>query len=87
MASVVRVESTPNPNSRKFVVDTNLTASTRWFGSAADAGSDPLASALFTLDGVANVMMLNDFVSVGKTGDASWDTLEPAIKDAIERHS
>lgn len=80
----VQVETTPNPNSRKFVVGQQVAASTEWFGSAAEAGNHAIASSLFAIAGVANVMLLNDFVTVGKDGGADWSTVEPAVIEALQ---
>ncbi len=80
----IQVETTPNPNSRKFVVGTQTAASTQWFGDAAAAANHELASELFAIDGVANVMLLNDFVTVGKSAGADWAALEPAVIAALE---
>jgi Fe-S cluster biogenesis protein NfuA len=46
----------------------------------------PLASALFTLPGVARVFLGGDFVSVTKSDEVSWQALKPQILAAIMDH-
>ena len=78
----VTASSTPNPNARKFTLDqpvgevVNVT-------DAATADDHPLATALFGLDGVVGVFATADFVTVSKSADAAWETLEPAAADLI----
>lgn len=83
----VRFQPTPNPNAGKFTVDRKVvegTASKSFYG-AAQAAEDPVASALFAIDGVASVFMVDDFVTVTKTPDADWNALVPAVTAAIEQ--
>lgn len=81
----VTASSTPNPNARKFTLDqpvgdmVNVT-------DAATAGEHPLAAALFGLDGVVGVFATADFITVSKSPDADWGTLEPAAADVIAAH-
>ena len=48
------------------------------------ADQNPIAAALFRLDGVVSVFMVNDFVTVTKDPDTSWAELEPPARQAIE---
>lgn len=81
----VTASSTPNPNARKFTIDrpvgdmVNVT-------DAAAAGDNPLTSALFDLDGVVGVFATADFVTVSKSPEAEWESLEPAAADVIAAH-
>jgi len=86
MALEITVASTPNPNSRKFVINQTVSSSTQWFANAAAAANNPMAAELFALGGVANVMLLNDFVTVGKDPGADWDSLVDPIKGCLEKH-
>ena len=83
----VRFQPTPNPNAGKFTVDRAVvegTASKSFYG-AAEAQGDPLASALFALNGVSSVFMVDDFITVTKTPDVDWSGLVPAVTAAIEQ--
>ena len=86
MAQVyVDPQPTPNPNAMKFNLSVKVTAGKgESYSSKEQAESSPLARAIFALDGVTGVFMLNNFVTVNKSESASWNDLIPDIVDAIE---
>jgi hypothetical protein len=89
MADVsVRFQQTPNPNAGKFTVDRKVVdgRASKSFYSAQQASDEPVAAALFALDGVASLFMVDDFITVTKTQDASWKELTPAVIATIEQH-
>ena len=83
----VTPEATPNPNAVKFTLDR---PSTEGRGVTFRAGTDPSASPLgariFALDGVTNVFMTANFVSVTKDDEVGWAELVPAVIAEIEAH-
>ena len=82
----VTVQGTPNPNAAKFTVDRTLVegaASKSYFDRDA-AADDPLASALFAIDGVESLLIAEDFVTVTKAASASWDSLAPKIETTLK---
>ncbi|HSJ06022.1 MAG TPA: NifU N-terminal domain-containing protein [Longimicrobiales bacterium] len=83
----VRFQATPNPNAGKFTVDRTLVdgRSSRSFHSPEQAAADPVAAALFELDGVASIFMVEDFVTVTKQPAADWSELVPRVTDTLER--
>lgn len=83
----VRFQATPNPNAGKFVVGRTVVegTSSRSFYSAEQAAADPVATALFELDGVASIFMVDDFVTVTKQADAEWSDLIPRVTSTLER--
>lgn len=83
----VRFQATPNPNAGKFVVGRTVVegTSSRSFYTADQAAADPVATALFALDGVASVFMVDDFVTVTKQANAEWSDLIPRVTSALER--
>jgi hypothetical protein len=88
MAGVnVRFQTTPNPNAGKFTVDRRVVEgkASKSYYNAAQAGDDPVGAALFALDGVASLFMVDDFITVTKTPAAAWDTLTPAVIETIAR--
>lgn len=83
----VEFRATPNPNAGKFVVGRTVVdgkASVSFY-NAAQAAGDPIASALFELDGVASVFMVEDFVTVTKDATADWSDLIPRVASTLER--
>ena len=84
---VVTPEGTPNPNAVKFTLDRPATGKrSETFRAGSDPIDSPLGAQIFTLDGVTNVFLTANFVSVTKDADATWDELLPAIVERIEAH-
>jgi hypothetical protein len=86
MTPAIRFQPTPNPNAGKFIVGRPVVPgkASKSFYSAAQAAGDALATALFELDGVSSLFMVDDFVTVTKQADADWAELVPAVIAAIE---
>lgn len=86
MASkVVRFDATPNPNAIKCVLDAPIGDSVRSYFRAeeARAAGDALAMALFALPGVTNVLIHTEWVTVGKSPDASWGAIKEGVRVAV----
>jgi hypothetical protein len=85
-AGSIEVRPTPNPNARKFVL-----AGVRFAGSrnyslgdmAANKVDDLLAARLLTLEGVYNVLLAQDFVTVNKVPDVEWPSLQAAVEEIL----
>ena len=84
MAWKVRAfETTPNPNAVKAVLDRPICERTRSFRRPEEAEGEPLAGALFAIEGVTSVMMLRDFVTVNKRSDASWKPIKRQVRRVL----
>lgn len=85
--TTVRFQATPNPNAGKFIVDREVVegTSSKSFYNADDAADHPLAAALFELEGVTSLFMVEDFITVTKAPDVDWSTLIPKVQAAIEQ--
>jgi hypothetical protein len=83
----VRFQNTPNPNAGKFTLDRPVVhgKSSISYYNAAQAASDPLGAALFEIDGVGSLFMVDDFVTVTKSPDVQWDALTPKVIETIQR--
>jgi len=83
----VQSESTPNPQTLKFLPGRDVMgeAAVADFADADAAARSPLARALFEVPGVARVFFGSDFISVTKL-DEDWRHLKPAILGAIMDH-
>jgi Fe-S cluster biogenesis protein NfuA len=82
----IQTEATPNPATVKFIPGRAvLGEGTVDFRDPAEARSSPLASRLFSVDGVSGVFLGSDFISVTK-GDIEWQHLKPAVLGAIMEH-
>lgn len=83
----IQTEATPNPATLKFLPGREvLSGEPRDFRDADTARLSPLASALFSLDGVAGVFLGSDFVSVTKHDAIDWAHIKPAILGAVMEH-
>jgi len=83
----IQTEATPNPATLKFLPGREvLVGEPRDFRNSDDAMASPLASALFTVPGVAGVFLGSDFVSVTKDEAADWAHIKPAILGAVMEH-
>lgn len=82
---VIKLESTPNPNALKLLLDGRiLEAGSRSYDSAVEAKGDPIASALFEIPEVKSVFLMPTFVTVVKDPAASWQGLDQQITMVLE---
>ncbi|WP_127145076.1 NifU family protein [Pelagibacterium montanilacus] len=83
----IQTEVTPNPATLKFLPGREVLAGEpRDFRDADSARVSPLASAVFSLDGVTGVFLGSDFVSVTKAEAVEWAHIKPAILGAVMEH-
>jgi NFU1 iron-sulfur cluster scaffold homolog, mitochondrial len=82
--SVVReIQATPNPNAMKYVLDRTISANPASFFNKQQAKEHSLASRLFAIGGVSNVMLLGDFVTIGKEPQARWSDINGRVKQVL----
>ncbi len=83
----IQTESTPNPATLKFLPgQTVLETGTADFPAPETADASPLATRVFSVEGVTGVFLGNDFVTVTKAEGVEWDHVKPAILGAIMEH-
>ena len=83
----IYLESNPNPNSLKFVVNEMLVPEGMSFDfpdpeTAKDA---PLAQELFMYPFVDRIFYMSNFVTVTKKGDVEWIEVQSIIRDHIQK--
>lgn len=81
--AVLSFEPTPNPNALKCILDRPISSAPRSFLNAGAAEADPLAKALFAVEGVACVLMNGGWVTVNKRADTPWSAVKPGIKRVL----
>jgi Fe-S cluster biogenesis protein NfuA len=83
----IYLESNPNPNSLKFVVNEMLVPENLSFDfpDAATASISPLAQELFSYPFVDRVFFASNFVTVTKKEDIEWLEIQNTIKDHIKK--
>lgn len=84
---MIYTESTPNPNTLKFVTNKALLLNDAVeFQHIDETNEAPLAKALFGFDGVTNVFISNNFVTITKTDDLLWTEIMIPIKDFLKNY-
>jgi hypothetical protein len=78
---VMKFQETPNPNALKCVLDGRISERPRSYFNAEEAARDDVASKLFAVPGVTNILINGDWVTVSKRTDADW----VPIKREVER--
>jgi len=83
----IYLESNPNPNSLKFVVNEMLVPEGMSFDfpDAESASLSPLAQELFTYPFVDRVFFASNFVTVTKKNDVEWLEVQNTIKSHIKK--
>lgn len=83
----VTPQPTPNPDAMKFTADRRLVEGreSKSFYNAAQAEANPVAAAVFALNGVQSVFMADDFLTVTRQPGADWVELTPRVVSAIEQ--
>ncbi|HEY0009356.1 MAG TPA: NifU N-terminal domain-containing protein [Tepidisphaeraceae bacterium] len=82
---VIDVQPTPNPNAMKFVIAGSFGPAAASFFNIRAANGHERAMELFTLPGVTSVLLVNDFVTINKSAEATWKTLTPAVKKVLAK--
>ncbi|MEM9937510.1 MAG: NifU family protein [Pseudomonadota bacterium] len=84
----IQTEPTPNPDTLKFLPGQPVTGDTGPydFASIDEAGTSPLAQALFDVSGVVRVFLGSDFISLTKDADSDWKHVRPMALAAIMDH-
>ena len=85
MAVEVSISSPPNENAMKYTLNCNaLDSGHKTYANVEAAEESPVAKALFAIDGVTQVFLMADFITVTKKPESSWGNLEAAILAAIQ---
>jgi Fe-S cluster biogenesis protein NfuA len=84
----IQTEPTPNPDTLKFLPGQPVTGETGPydFASIDEAGTSPLAQALFQVQDVVRVFLGSDFISLSKSPEADWKHVRPMALAAIMDH-
>jgi len=79
------VQSTPNPNALKFVINRQVRSEGNvTYKNAGECDFNPLAKALFELSGhIKEVYFFDNYITVTQDGLGDWDELEEKIRQVI----
>jgi len=82
------IQSTPNPNALKFVLNMPVkTEGKATYKSADECAANPMAKALFTVPNVKEVYFYDNYITVTQDGNVDWDVVEEQIKNIILEHA
>ena len=79
---LVQTEVTPNPNSIKFLPGKTVSKKGSFEITKKDETENELVKNLLSINGVQGIFLSNDFISINKYDDISWDDISesaPAI--------
>jgi Fe-S cluster biogenesis protein NfuA len=83
----IQTEHTPNPATLKFLPGVPvMNSGTANYTVADDAKNSPLATRLFSVDGISGVYLGADFITATKSDDKEWEIMKPQILGAIMEH-
>ncbi len=83
----IQTEPTPNPLTLKFLPGrVVMEEGTAFFQNKSDCSNSPLASRLFSIEGVTGVFFGSDFVTITQEENSDWQILKPMILGAIMDH-
>ncbi len=77
-------QSTPNPDSLKFMISTQIASTSMNFASEAEAGKSPLARKILAFPWAAGVFIGPNFVTVTKQNWVEWEILADPLSDLIQ---
>ncbi|HRH56717.1 MAG TPA: NifU family protein [Chitinophagales bacterium] len=84
---MIYTESTPNPNTLKFVTNKALLLNDAVeFQHTDETNEAPLAKALFGFEGVTNVFISNNFVTITKQEELLWAEMMIPIKEFLKKY-
>ncbi|PFH36531.1 NifU family domain-containing protein [Besnoitia besnoiti] len=89
--ATVRIELTPNPQARKFVIENGPLLGDAAPGTSRSYtqqqlrphGESPLADRLFKVDGLSSVLIARDYITVVKSRDVEWQDVEELVTQCI----
>lgn len=80
----ILIQSTPNPNALKFVINMPVkTEGKATYKSVDECQHNPLAAAIFTVANVMEVYFYDNYITVTQDGNVEWDEIEEQIKKII----
>ncbi len=79
----VQIEKTPNPNSLKFLPGKVVSKKGSFEINKKDETNNELLRNLLSVNGVQNIFLGNDFISINKNEDVSWEEIKHVVISLI----
>lgn len=85
MATQLMIQSTPNPNALKFILDRTVKSAGNFtYKSAEECEHNPLAKDIFGLNSaVHEVYFFDNYITVTQDGSVDWDDIEEGVRKTI----
>ena len=80
--AVIDIQPTPNPNAAKFTLDRVVSPQGRTYKDPAAADAE-WAKRILTIPGVMQVFTVNNFISITKSPQISWEELVPQVSQVL----
>lgn len=81
--SVRSYQDTPNPNALKCLLSAKVGDRPRSFFTSAEALNDPLATQLFAIPGVTNLLIHPDWITLGKSPQSEWKPIKAEFERVL----
>ncbi len=80
----LQIQSTPNPNALKFVLNVPVKIEGKAiYKNAEECHTNPLARLLFSIPHVSEVYFFENYITITQDGQGDWDALEEQIQSII----
>ena len=79
----VQIETTPNPNSLKFLPGKTVSKNGSFEITKKDDVKNELIRNLMSVNGIEGIFLSKDFISVNKYDDTSWDEIKYIVISLI----
>ena len=79
----VQTETTPNPNSLKFLPGKSVSNKGSFEITQKDQTNNELVKNLLSINGVESIFLGKDFISINKYDDVSWDEIKHIVISLI----
>ncbi len=84
MDTLINVQSTPNPNALKFILNRPVkTEGKATYKNPEDCHANPLARHLFSVPNVTEIYFFENVITITQDGNGDWDAIEEKVKTAI----
>ena len=84
----IMIQSTPNPNALKFVLNMPVKNEGKMtYKNVEQCKDNPLAAAIFTVANVSEVYFFDNYITVTQDGNTDWDAIEDQIKNLILQYA
>ncbi len=81
------VQSTPNPNALKFIVNRQVKSRGKVnYRNAGECGGNALAAKLFGIEHVTDLHFFQNVITVSQDGAGDWDVIEETVRSVIREN-